>query len=268
MIHRKSGFGLHQLRNCFGGQGSQCHQAKLAGAVVSAQIPSDPERETMGISSSPNPDLLDSRSFCASIRGTSERRIQMSGPQMLVSFVLACASSVIVAGAQSQTTRGPEVKKLAVMVGRFTVEDEVKGGAMGPNSPAMKFSGTDDCRWTAGGFAVICEAALYRPGRKYSEASFVYYDPTSKTYRYQAVDSSGGIENKTGTVNGDVWTWLGESIFGGKLYHTRYTMRFVSADSYEYTDESGESESSMKVFVSGKETRVAATKPAKSQSTQ
>jgi hypothetical protein len=85
------------------------------------------------------------------------------------------------------------------MVGKFTVEDEVKAGAMRPNSPATKFSGTDDCRWTAGGFAVICEAALYRPGRKYSEASFVYYDPTSKTYRYHAIDSSGGVENKTGT---------------------------------------------------------------------
>ena len=192
----------------------------------------------------------------------------MSGPQSLVSFVLACASSVIVAGAQSQTMLGPEGKKLAVMVGRFNVEDEVKAGAMGPNSPATKFSGTDDCRWTAGGFAVICEAALYRPGKKYSEASFVYYDPTSKTYRYHAVDSSGGIENKTGTVNGDVWTWLGESMFAGKLYHTRYIMKFVSADSYEYTDESGQSETSMKVFVSGKETRVAATNPAKSPSTQ
>jgi hypothetical protein len=45
-------------------------------------------------------------------------------------------------------------------------------------------------------------------------------------------------------------------------------MKFVSPDSFEYTDESGESESSMKVFVSGKETRVAATKPAKSPSTQ
>jgi len=152
----------------------------------------------------------------------------MSGPQRLVSFVLACASSVIVAGAQSQTTPSPEVKKLAVMVGRFTVEDEVKAGAMGPNSPAMKFSGTDDCSWTAGGFAVICETALDRPGKKYSEASFVYYEPTSKTYQYHAVDSSGGIENKTGTVNGDVWTWLGESMFGGKLYHTRYIMKFVS----------------------------------------
>ena len=196
----------------------------------------------------------------------------MSVPQRLLSFVLACASSAIVARAQSPTTppkAGPEVEKLAVMVGKFTVEDEVKAGAMGPTSPAMKFSGTEDCRWTAGGFAVTCEAALYRPGRrKYSEASFVYYDPTSKTYRSHAVDSSGGIEDKTGTVSGDVWTWLGDSIFGGKMYHTRYIMKVVSADSYEYTDESGENENSMKVFVSGKETRVAATKPAKSQSRQ
>src|SRR6202451_2703433 len=173
----------------------------------------------------------------------------MSVPHRLFSFLLACASILSVAGAQSQTTPGPEVKKLSVMVGRVTVEDEVKAGAMGPNSPAMKFSGTEDCRWTPGGFAVICEATLYRPGKEYSETSFAYYDPTSKTYQYHAVDSSGGIENKTGTVNGDVWTWLGESIFAGKLYHTRYIMKFVSADSYEYTDESGASESSMELIV-------------------
>ena len=192
----------------------------------------------------------------------------MSVPQRLFSFVLACASSVIVTRAQSQTTPSPEVKKLAVMVGKFTIEDELKAGFMGPNSPAMKFSGTDDCRWTADGFAVICETVLYRPGRKYSDASFVYYDPTAQTYRYHAVDSSGGTEDKTGTVSGDVWTWLGDSIFGGKVYHTRYTMKVVSPDSYEYSDESGESENSMKVFLSGKETRVAASEPEKSQTAQ
>ena len=189
----------------------------------------------------------------------------MSVLQRFLSFVLACASSAIVARAQSQTTPSPEVKKLAVMVGKFTIEDELKAGFMGANSPAMKFSGTDDCRWTADGFAVICETVLYRPGTKYSDTSFVYYDSTSKTYRYHAVDSSGGTEDKTGTVSGDVWTWLGDSVFGGKVYHTRYTMKVISPDSYEYSDESGESENSMKVFVSGRETRVAATKPATSK---
>jgi hypothetical protein len=45
-------------------------------------------------------------------------------------------------------------------------------------------------------------------------------------------------------------------------------MKVVSADSDEYTEESRESEGSMKVVVSGKETRVAASKPAKSQPSQ
>jgi len=52
----------------------------------------------------------------------------MSVPQRLFSFVLACASSVIVARAQPQTTPSPEVRKLAVMVGKFTIEDELKAG--------------------------------------------------------------------------------------------------------------------------------------------
>jgi hypothetical protein len=188
----------------------------------------------------------------------------------VLSFVLACALSVIVARAQSKEPPKPgaEVRKLEVIVGKFTIEDEMKAGTIGPDSPAMKFTGTDDCRWTAAGFAVVCEAELYGPGRKYLETSLYYYDPTSKTYRYTAVDSSGGIENKTGTASGDVWTWLGDSRFGGKIYHTRYIMKVISADSYEYTDESGESEDSMKVFVSGKETRVAATKPAESKLAQ
>jgi hypothetical protein len=160
-----------------------------------------------------------------------------------------------------------EVEKLAVMVGRFKVEDELKAGVIRPNSPAMKYTGIDDCRWAAGGFALICTAVLHMGTKKYTETSFIYYDPTAKTYQYHAVDSSGEIENKSGTVSGDTWTWLGESTFAGKVYHTRFIMKFVSKDSFEYTDESGESENSMKVFVSGKETRVASTKHAASQPT-
>jgi hypothetical protein len=170
-------------------------------------------------------------------------------------LALVCGSSVIVAHAQSQATPGPEVKKLALIVGRFTVEDELKAGEMGPNSPAMKFKGTDVCRWTEGGFAVICETLLSRPGRKYSETSFIYYDPAAKIYRIHAVDSLGAVKNQTGTVSGDAWTWLGEGIFDGKIYRTRHIMKFVSADSYKFTDESGETEDSMKVYVTGTKTR-------------
>jgi Protein of unknown function (DUF1579) len=180
-------------------------------------------------------------------------------PTRLIMLLVACASSAIVVRAQSEPPKpGPEVRKLAVMVGRFTVEDEVKAGAMGPNSPAKRYGGTDDCRWTAGGFAVTCDFALDSAGVKYTGTALVYYDPVAKVYRLHEVDSSGEIDNKTGTVSGDTWTWPGETILHGKVYHARYIMKVVSSNSYEYTEESGENENMMKVFVTGKETRVAA----------
>jgi len=77
----------------------------------------------------------------------------------LLSSLLACASSLVMVRAQSQLAPpkpSPEVRKLAVMVGRFTNEGEVKAGAFGPNSPALKVSGTDECKWIADGFGVLC----------------------------------------------------------------------------------------------------------------
>ena len=51
-------------------------------------------------------------------------------------------------------------------------------------------------------------------------------------------------------------------------FHTRYIMKFVSKDSYEYSDEWGEGEKPMELGMSGKDTRVAATKPATSKPAQ
>jgi hypothetical protein len=182
----------------------------------------------------------------------------------LLSFGLACASSVIVARAQSQTTPGPEVKKLAVMVGKFTVEDEVKAGEMGPNSPATKFSGTEDCGWTAGGFAVICEAALHGPGRKYSGLpSSTTIRPPRHTDTTQSTVQEGRKQDWHGERRRMDLAW-GEQFWGEDVSHPVHH-EGCFADSYEYTEESGESENSMKVFVSGRETRVAATKPATSK---
>ena len=64
-------------------------------------------------------------------------------------------SSVIVARAQSPAALpkpGPEVKELVFMVGKFTNEGAVKAGAMGAELTSDAKSGTDECRWAAGGF--------------------------------------------------------------------------------------------------------------------
>jgi hypothetical protein len=55
---------------------------------------------------------------------------------------------------------------------------------------------------------------------------------------------------------------------GGKVFHTRYIMKVVSKDSYEYTEDWAEGEKPMELGMSGKCTRVAATKPAASKPAQ
>jgi hypothetical protein len=186
-------------------------------------------------------------------------------------FVLAFPCSAIMARAQSQAALpkpGPEVKKLAVMVGRFTNEGEVKAGALGPNSPAMKVSGTDECNWTADGFGLVCTETVAIGGTKEVETDIAYYDPISKKYEYHGIRSTGETNSQTGTVSGDTWTWLGQGSLGEKVFRTRYIMKVVSSDSYEYTEEWGEGDRPMELGMSGKCTRVAASKPAASKRAQ
>jgi hypothetical protein len=188
-----------------------------------------------------------------------------------LSFLLVCGSILIMARAQSQETLpkpGPEVKKLAVMVGRFTNEGEVKAGAFGPNSPAIKVSGTDECKWTAGGFGLVCTEIVDIGGTKEIETDVVFYDPITKKYEYHGIRNTGETNNQTGTVSGDTWTWLGGGSLDGKVFHTRYIMKVLSSDSYEYTEEWGEGEKPMELGMSGKCTRVATTKAATSKPAQ
>jgi hypothetical protein len=77
-----------------------------------------------------------------------------------------------------------------------------------------------------------------------------------------------GIEDQMGTVSGDTFTWTGTSSIGGKIFHILYVTKVVSKDSYEYTESWGESENSMEPSMSGKDTRVAISKPATSKPAQ
>jgi hypothetical protein len=175
-------------------------------------------------------------------------------------LLLACASSALLARAQNSTAPpkpGPEVKQLAVMVGIFTNEGEVKAGALGPNSPAMKIKGTEECHWTAGGFGLLCTETVDIGSRREIETDVAYYDPISKKYEYHGVVNTGETNNQTGTVDGNTWTWLGQGSLGQRVFHTRYIMKVASNGSYEYTEDWAEGDGPLKTGATGKCTRVA-----------
>jgi hypothetical protein len=181
----------------------------------------------------------------------------------LLSSLLACASSLVMVRAQSQPAPpkpSPEVRKLAVMVGRFKNEGEVKAGAFGPNSPALKVGGTDECKWIADGFGVLCIETVDIGGTKEIETDVAYYDPISKKYEYQGIRSTGETDNQTGPVSGDTWIGVGEGSLGEKVFHTRHIMKILSHDAYEYTEEWGEGDKPLELGLTGRCTRIAASK--------
>lgn len=187
----------------------------------------------------------------------------MRCPSRLLALGLACASGAIVARAQPSTAHpepGPEVKKLAFMVGKFTNEGLVRAGAMGPNSPSMKVSGTDECKWTAGGFALACSYVYNIGGTTWDGDGLVYYDSASRKYRYHTVNNMGEIEDQTCSVGGDTWIWNGESSVSGKVFRVLMVLKIVSEDSYEYAESWGESEIPTVPSMSGKDTRAAISK--------
>jgi hypothetical protein len=178
--------------------------------------------------------------------------------------VLAFLLSVVAAQAQDMQAPkpGPEVKKMGVFVGHFTNDGEAKAGTMGPNSPAMKMSGTTDCKWTSGGFALLCTGVSQMGGMKSTETALMYYDPGDKMYHYIDTDSSGDVGESTGTADGDTWNWTGKGAMGGQVMHTKFTMKGVSKNGYDWTMAAGDTESSTKEGMSGKVTRATtATKP-------
>jgi hypothetical protein len=158
---------------------------------------------------------------------------------------------------------GPEVKKLGALIGKWKETGELKASAMGPGG---KYSGTNSCEWTAGGFGVLCHETGEIPGMFNSvTTALIAYDDGAKKYTYSVVDSTGMSAVSHGTVDGDTWTWVSDSMMNGQNFHQRYTMKFTSKDAYDFAYEMGADEKSMQQIMTGADKRStpSAAKPAK-----
>ena len=149
------------------------------------------------------------------------------------SMVLAVALSLIGAirvmaqGPAGAPQPSPEHKKLAVFVGTWKDDAEMKPGPLGPGG---KFTMMETCEWFAGGFSVVCHSEVTGfMGQK--ALTVLTYDPEEKVYTLYEFNSLGQSGSAKGAVEGDTWTWNGESKMGGKLIHSRSTIKLPSPDS-------------------------------------
>lgn len=129
-------------------------------------------------------------------------------------------------------TSTPELKKLEYFTGNWSIDATIVSGPWGGGG---KFSATGTGEWMKGGFFVVSHSDFSLPsemGGSGSALSVMSYDPDKKLYTEEAFDSDGRRQIRTGTLNGDTWTWSGEANYGGITIQQRMTMKVTSPTSY------------------------------------
>jgi hypothetical protein len=171
---------------------------------------------------------------------------------LVASLIFVVAAAI---GAQDVGTPpkpGPEHAKLAYFVGKWVSEGDMKPSPYGPGG---KFTFTETCEWLSGNFALLCKSEGQMLGATVQGLSIMSYDPGEKNYVYFESNSMGENAYSRGTVDGDVWTWTGESKMNGQSIHSRFTLKRLSDDTASYKFEMGAGSDPLALVMDGKQTR-------------
>jgi Protein of unknown function (DUF1579) len=147
----------------------------------------------------------------------------------------------------------PELKRLAYLLGNWKSEGDMKPSPFGPGG---KFTGTDRNEWFPGNFFLVMHSDSKTPMGDMKSVAIFGYNTDEKVYTFHSIDSMGADETSKGTVEGDTWTWLGESKAGGKTMKGRFIMKEVSPAMFTYSFESSADGSSWTKIMEGKATKV------------
>ena len=168
-------------------------------------------------------------------------------------FLFAFSTFAIRAQVPSEPPRpGPEQQKLAYFVGKWISEGEMKPSAFGPGG---KISFTQTCEWFAGNFSLICHTEASMFGSVIKGLSIMSYDMGERNYVYFETNSMGENNFSRGAVDGDTWTWTGETKMNGQPIRSRFTLKRVSDDSATYKFEMAPSSDPLVLIMDGKQTR-------------
>ena len=174
---------------------------------------------------------------------------------MVLGVALTLMNGIAVAAQQPAGTPkpSPEHKKLAAFVGTWKDEAEMKPGPFGPGG---KMSLTETCEWFTGGFSIVCHTETTGFMGDLRTLSVLSYDPEEKVYRFYELNSMGRNSTAKGIVDGDTWTFDGESKMGNKLIKRRFTIEMPSSDFAVMRSEMSVDGGPMTSFMELKGTRV------------
>lgn len=147
---------------------------------------------------------------------------------------------------------GPEVKKLGVLVGAWTLEGDIKPG---PMSPGGKVNETEKCEWMDGDFFVLCRVDIRSSMGNGTGLGIMGYSADDRAYTYREFNSWGESMDSKGSVDGDTWTWTNDEKRGNTIIKGRFTMKITSPTSYEFSYETSQEGTKWTTEMDGKATR-------------
>ena len=138
---------------------------------------------------------------------------------------LACAV-VLLAGLSKVATAQPSnpspARNLLFYVGTWSARGQMRDA---PTSDFKAVTGSETCRWAAGGAAVLCEEKETGPGGGWNGVYLLGYDTKQGVYTLYGIESPGTIVRGTGKLENNVWTWTAESIVEGAASPSRYVFK-------------------------------------------
>lgn len=174
--------------------------------------------------------------------------MRRAGMILAVGVVLAVAAM-----AQTESPKpGPELKRLDLFVGTWTLDGNIKPGMIGPGGSMTE---NEKCEWMDRGFYVLCNAEYKSAMAKGVILSVAGYSEEDKTYTYREFDGSGAFADARGALDGDPWVWLGVYKTGGITLKSRFTMRITSTTSYDFLFEVSQDGTKWMTFMDGKATK-------------
>lgn len=149
---------------------------------------------------------------------------------MIVVLVVICAATTV---AQNEAPKpGPELKKLDVFAGSWTLEGTMKPGAMGAGGSMTE---NEKCEWMEGDFYLVCHTDYKSSIGNGIGLSVLGYSAEDKAYTYREFTSFGEFDDSRGTLEGDTWTWTSDEKWEGKVMKGRFIMKMSSPTSYTFT---------------------------------
>jgi len=169
---------------------------------------------------------------------------------MILSACIVLASAAL---AQNQPPKpGPELKRLDVFAGTWTLDGTMQPGMMGPGGSMTE---NEKCEWMEGGFYLVCHSDYKSSMGNGVGLSIMGYSTDDKAYTYREFNSFGEFDDSRGTLDNDTWTWTSDEKMGSMTMKGRFTIKVTSATSYNFTFEMSQDGTKWSTVMDGKGTK-------------